>query len=245
MRAAQLAGLALLVLACRTPGVPELRPVQGEEARIERWLGDARADAAQRTSVRALGKLRLHGPGGSSRVKQVIVAERPGRLRLESLNFLGQTASLLVTDGERYAFYDGQAIERGRVFPDLLRDTIGLDVAPAEAVALLVAAPALPSGTPRAIFALGDDRVAWFDLERVRFARDGALRAVQTIDESGQVRWLAEYYGWGPAQGGRYPHRMVFSFPRSELRAELELEEVELNPALDAALFSLPPEGSE
>ncbi len=245
MRLAPLAGLALLILACRTPGLPELRPIYGDEARIDGWLGDARADAEQRLAVRALGKLRLRGPRGSSRVKQVIIAERPGNLRLESLNFLGQTVSLLVTDGAQYAFYDGQAIERGSVFQDLLRDTVGLDLAPAEAVALLVAAPNLPSGQPRAIFALGDDRVAWFELSRVRFAMDGSVRTVEKLDPAGRVRWLAEYRGWRPAQGGRYPHQMVFSFPASELRAELDFDQVELNPSLDAALFSLLPEEGE
>ncbi len=245
MRAARLAGLALLVLACRTTGVPQVVAVIGEDDRVRAWVGHAREAGADRSGVRAIGRLEVRGPRGSTKVRQVIIAERPDRLRLESLNFLGQTASLLVMDGEQYAFYDGKKVERGGVFPDLLRETMGLDLAPHEAVALLVASPELPSGAPQAILGQGLDRIAEYRFERLRFAGDGQLRAVESFDSAGRLRWHAEYDRWSDVPGGRYPFEMAFSFPASGVRAEIELDEVEVNPSLDPALFSLLPEGSE
>jgi hypothetical protein len=219
--------------------------VFGEDERMRLWVSRASDEAASRTAVRAVGKLKLNGPGGSGRVKQVIIVERPDRLRLESLNFLGQTQSLLVTDGTSYAFYSNGEIERGGVSPDVLREYMGLDVAPFEAVALLVAAPELPSGRPRAVFGSGTSRIAEYDASRVHFAASGQITGLDSFDSSGALRFTARYDAWRDVPGGRYPSSLIFYFPRSDLRAELELDRVELNPSLDSTLFSLPAEGRE
>jgi hypothetical protein len=79
----------------------------------------------------------------------------------------------------------------------------------------------------------------------VHFTPDGELLQVESLDASGRVRWRAEYDRWRDVPGGRYPYAMAFTFPASELRAELELDEVEVNPVLDPSLFSLLPEGRE
>ena len=237
--------LTLAILACRTPIGPELRPVTGEQERVQAWLLRAREEAQGRTGVRAIGRMRISGPDGSGRVKQVIIAQRPRRLRLESLNFLGQTASVLVTDGENYAFYDGKDVQRGDVSPDLLRDYAGLDVDPEEAVALLVASPRLPAGSPSAVFGRGAERVALYESGRVHFSPEGELIAIEALDPGGRVRWRAEYSRWREVAGGRYPYQIVFDFPMSQVRAELELQDVEVNPPLDKSLFSLLLEGRE
>ena len=59
------------------------------------------------------------------------------RLRLESLNFLGQTQSLLVTDGTSFWFFDGRALDSGRLSEELLSRRLGVDLGPEEAVAVL------------------------------------------------------------------------------------------------------------
>jgi hypothetical protein len=244
VRALGLALLAAAVVACRTPAGPPLAILPGEEERVRGWVAAASESGARRVGLRAIGHLRLEGPGGSGRVKQVILAERPASLRFESLNFLGQTASLLVTDGEHFAFYDGERIERGRVTPTILRDTVGLDVEPAEAVDLLMASPSLPDAAPAAVFGRANERVAHYPMERVHFDGAGQLEGVERLDDNGQVRWRAQFGSWRDLPGGRYPYAMVFSFPTTQLRAELEFDDVELNPVLDQALFSLP-EGRE
>ena len=88
-------------------------------------------------------------------------------------------------------------------------------------------------------------RVALFEHSRVHFGSGGELAGVEALDARGQVRWHATYDRWRDVPGGRYPYSMVFHFPMRQLVAELELDSVELNPTLDPALFSLPPEGSE
>ena len=228
--------------ACRTPGPPppQLVPILGEEARIERWLSQLTAQESARQSVRLVGKLRIDGPGGTGGAKQVILAERPARLRFEALNFLGQTQTLLVTDGARFSFYDGTRLQSGPVTASVLLERLSVDLEPREAVRLLLGL-ALESGDKagdvHAILGLGDDRVIHLSERRLRFDPAGELRAAASMTPGGELRWSLEYGAWRDVLGGRYPFAMAFYFPSTDLHARLELKEVELNPVLDPALF--------
>ena len=73
----------------------------------------------------------------------------------------------------------------------------------------------------------------------------GDLRGVESFDAFGELRWRAEYNRWQDVPGGRYPFEVVLHFPLTQLRAELELDTVELNPELDASLFRLGGGGPE
>ena len=202
-------------------------------AQLERAIGEADS----RQTLRAVGKLRVAGPNGSGKIKQVILVERPARLRLESLNVLGQAATLLVTDGERYSFFDGKTLDGGAVSSEVLHDRLGLAFAPAEAADALLATPKPVVWPPRAILARGAEREVSFVDQNLRFGDDGELEAIESLDGSGEIRWTAEYAAWRDVPGGRYPFSVVFWFPETKLRAELELSAVELNPQLEASLF--------
>lgn len=228
---------ALSVAACATPGGPAFRPVAGEDELLRARVEAAASQGDSRLRLRAVGKLRVESPDGSASVQEVVLAERPARLRLESLNVLGQAATLLVTDGERFAFYDGKRLEDGAAEPEILRSRLGLAFAPTEAVRALLVAPLAVEWSPRAILGRGDEREVQLPLESLRFAPSGELAAIAALDEHGEVRWRAEYAEWRDVPGGRYPFSLVLSFPETELRAEFELTQVELNPALDPSLF--------
>jgi len=202
-------------------------------ARVERAV----VEATERQSLRAVGKLRIEGPRGAGSVKQVVLVERPARLRLETLNVLGQAATMLVTDGERFAFFDGKTLDDGEVSAEVLRERLGLAFSPGEAVGALLAAPQPVRWPPRAILARGAERAVLLDDQSLRFAEDGELAAIESLDAEGAVLWTAEYAGWREVPGGRYPFSVVLSFPETKLRAELELEKAELNQTLDASLF--------
>jgi hypothetical protein len=243
---AALLGALLVLGACRTVELPPA-PIRitGEEERIGRWLERARSAGSARRALRAFGTLKLESASGSGSVKQVLIAERPTHLRLESLNFLGQTQLLLVTDGSSFWFFDGRTLDRGQLSEELLRQRLGLDLGPDEAVAVLLAAPRLEEGAPLEILAVGEERIARFAGQRVRFSADGDLRSVEVLDPEGGLRWSARYEHWRAVGGDRYPFEMVLRFPLTALRAELRMEEVELNPTLDSELFVLPPGGRD
>ena len=232
-----LACVCLVAAACASPGGPPFRPLSGEDEAVRARVAALATEADSRQRLRAVGQLHVKSPDGSGSVREVVLVERPARLRLESLNMLGQAATLLVTDGESFAFYDGKRLENGTAEPEVLRRRLGLAFAPTEAVRALLAAPLSTEWPPLAILGRDGEREVRLPSQTLRFASGGELAAIETLDAEGEVRWLAEYAEWRDVPGGRYPFSLTLSFPATQLRAELELSEVELNPPLDPALF--------
>lgn len=196
--------------------------------------------AEQRTSLRAQGRLELDVPAGGSRVDEVVLAQRPDRLRLESLSPLGQAISLLVTDGERYGSFDGSRIESGELTPTILRERVGLALEPREAVELLLAAPAAASSAPRAAFRTDGELWVHVDGWRVGIDAAGELSALEALDASGRLRWRARYLGWRDVPGGRYPEVLSVEFPRTRVALRLSVSRAELNASLGPEHFRVP-----
>lgn len=239
-RASRLASaLACLLLgACaQLAGPPAFQPIEGEDEAMRARVERAIAEADARQTLRAVGQLHVAGPSGSGKVKQVVLVERPERLRLESLNVLGQAATMLVTDGERFAFYDGKTLDSGAVSAEVLHERLGLAFTPAEAVGALLAAPRPVVWPPRGVLARGAERAVLFSDQSLRFAENGDLAAIENLDAGGGVRWTASYSAWRDVPGGRYPFSVVLEFPETKLRAELTLDKVELDVPIDEALF--------
>ncbi len=239
-RARRLALLGLaLATACATPPprVP-LVPLQTDDVTAAAWVTELRGRGAHR-AVRAVGKLWVEAEGGKGRVREVILAQRPARLRLETLNLLGQTQALLVIDGEAFGFYDGRTLQQG-VRAEQALESLGLRLPPAAAVSALLAAPALPEGAPLEVFDAGGARIVRFPSWRLGFSPLGELSTLDALDAMGRPTWSVRYDRWQEVPGGRYPFEIGLHFAGSELRAELELERVELDPALDEALFRVP-----
>jgi outer membrane biogenesis lipoprotein LolB len=219
------------------PPAIDLERVPIDEARraIER-IGH---QGGERTSLRAVGRLRLVTPDGDGHVREIILAQRPDRLRLESHGPLGQALGLLVTDGGQYAFFDGEQLERGAVRDDLLERRLGMELRLEEAVELLLAAPAVGG---EVLAAFRRDSETLVDGEGWHLAYDalGDLARVEARERDGAVRWRAIYQGWEEAPGGRFPRELYLEFPATRVRAELTLSRVELNPQLGPAQFSAP-----
>lgn len=233
--------ILLPLIACTTPRLPApALPVPLDVVRP--LLEQLHDEAALRSSIRGSGKVKLKSPSGSGSAREVIVAERPVRLRLETLNVLGQTQAVLITDGHGFVYFDGKRLERGVLSEGVLRDRVGLDLTAEEAVEVLLAAPAFEIEKIRHAIAVGDER--WVDLEerRLRIGPDGELRGFEALDPSGAVRWMVGYDRWRDVVGGRYPSVVTLEFPYTETSAELALNEVELNATLDPRLFDPPTE---
>lgn len=237
-RAAPLCVLLFLAGCAQFPWSARGVPVPVEHATPA--LAALARGAEQRTSLRAQGRLELDVPAGGSRVDEVVLAQRPDRLRLESVSPLGQAISLLVTDGERYGFFDGARIESGDVTPETLHQRVGLSLEPHEAVELLLAAPTAAAAAP--LSAYRTDTELWILLDGWRVGIDpaGELAALEALDASGKLRWRARYAGWRDVPGGRYPEALSVEFPRTRVALRLRLSRVELNAALGPERFRVP-----
>jgi hypothetical protein len=235
--------------ACRTPLPPEATLLSEDDPRPARLLAQLAERAHGLAAVRGTARVSVDGQQGASFARQLVLVARPANLRVEVLGVLNQRIAVLATDGERYDLYRSEdgSVESGAVHPAVLVEVAGVPLAPEQAVALLLGAPAEAWEAARAQRALelgeGAIRVelapAADGLERsLDFAADGSLRryAVQAGGQSAlEVRWD----DYRDLPGGRFAHRIAVEFPDVAARAEVSFRSVELNPALPAELFRL------
>lgn len=245
-RAAPFFGWLLLAAACRgLPGqLPALAP---DDRRPAELLAALDARASERQALRGRARIAVDADDGVRlRGSQVLVLERPDRLRVEILGFLGETEVVLTTSGESYELFlvGEQRYESGTLYPGLLWDVARIDLEPREVVDLLLGAPipdhrleltralATPDGGVRLELAGGGEREAFV------FDAEGRLRHLERT-RRGRAPWEARFGEYETVAGTPLAHAIAFE--RAGARAEVSLRDVELNPALPERLFRLRP----
>jgi hypothetical protein len=240
-----------LAIGCATARSPAPVPLPASDARPAALLAALERDAAVRQSLRGVARLAVDAPAGSGRAKQILVLERPGRLRVEVLGMLDQTLALLVTDGARYRLVRSQdrSVETGAVSAAMLADVAGLAVTPEQAVAVLLGAPFSPAARLERAARLPDDAV------RLEVRRDGALEREQLdCDAAGNLqRWAllgadgdvtleALYRDRRPVAATAFAYDVELRDPRAGASVRVTWSRVELNPVLPPDLFAVPQE---
>lgn len=156
----------LLTFACRStppPGILHGAPLPLDDARASRVVDAQLELGASRNALRGSARVALAGPDFKLNRPQNIVVERPARLRFEVIGLFEQLAAVLVSDGERYGFYDAGTgeMEQGPITPNLLWELAQVDVEVAEAVGILLAAPQpAPFSVRAAVWLEAEDRIA-------------------------------------------------------------------------------------
>ena len=248
-------GAALLcwATACATP-IP-FQPLSAGDSRPRQLLDDWVERSRQRQRLRGLARLTVDRKDGSLQLrgKQLVVLERPSRLRLEILGFLNQSLAVIATDGEGFEVYraEDQSYRAGEVDERLLWNEAGIDLSPEEAVAVLLGVP-ISEPLPAAANAVrdGDGRIR-IDLadaqgtvlQRVTFDSAGRLRAFEVLDDSGAVLWAAQFAEYRDIGGSPFAHSIGLDVRSGMTRAEISFRKVELNPDLPPGLFRLFPAG--
>jgi len=244
--------LAALVLAvgCRTlaPALPGT-PLAADDPRVEALLGDLERRAEQRRSMRARVRLYLDAPDLRFRRPQRVVAERPDRLRVETLGLFNQVAAVLVTEGRRYQLYDvgSRVFEQGPLTPALLWRVARVELDAEQAVELLLGAPGrwpgavvewtreLEDGSIAIALADGEGNTR----QRFRFDAEGRLRHMSQFGETGEQLWQAAFDDHRSLAGESFAFRVELDFPRLEAHAIFSFKSAELNPDLPEDVFSL------
>lgn len=241
-------GLALVLVVgatgCQTPAQgPPLPDASHERAGAFLDALVLRHDAVSGARVRT--RTSVSGATGSAFSSQMLLLERPARMRVEVLGLLGQRAMVLATDGLDYDLYRAEVagLETGPVHDAVLYEAAGVPLAPLDAVDVLLATPALPAaaGEPQVeLDAVSGETLVRFADRTFHFDVRGQLVAYRW--HPGGHDWVhARYADWRSLPGGRFPFRMNLDFPSTGGSAAMTLSEVELNPTLDAGLFRLAP----
>jgi outer membrane lipoprotein-sorting protein len=248
-------GAALLcwATACATP-IP-FRPLSIGDPRPGQLLDNWAERASQRQRLRGLARLAVDRADGSVQLrgKQLVVLERPSRLRVEILGFLNQSLAVVATDGEDFEVYraDDQSYAEGKVDAQLLWNEAGIDLSPEEAVAVLLGVPVsepLPAPANAVRDAEGRIRIDLTNaqgavVQRVTFDAAGRLQAFEALDDSGAVLWVAQFDAYRDVDGSAFAHSIQVDVRSGKTRAEISFRNVELNPDLPPGMFRLFPAG--
>jgi hypothetical protein len=198
-----------------------------------------------RTALRALARVSYQGPDAHARGRQVVLAERPARLRLEVLSPLGTVFALTANDGALAVYVRNEsAIYRGPATRANLEQFAHVGLTVTDVVALLLGTPPVRPGRhdvvsldhSRGAIELwreldGGAQVVWFDAARRPIA-------TEERDDEGRVLWSAGF-GDFDAERAEMPKHIDIELPAEGRRVTLELQEVEVNPVLEASLFTL------
>jgi hypothetical protein len=186
-------------------------------------------------------------------IRQFIAAEKPDRLHLETLDFFGNVAAVLAAGDGRFALYDAKerVLYRGAATPANLARLVPIPLAAADLVTILCGSAPLLAGEPRSAEP-GNGFVA---LEIAGATRTQTVRVVEgaAVSRSELRRGGALAPGlydlvfgsFHARAGARFPDetRLLAESPR--VRLDLAWSDVEVNGALDPALFRIePPKGA-
>ncbi len=249
-----LAALALAGGCARVPP-PELRVGPAE------LLAGVRAAQERIRGVRGTARVGVRSPAQSGSLDAFLAAEKPDRVRIEALDFFGNVAAALASDGRRFGYFDAATgvFYRGDATPENVSRLLPV-VIPAEELAVILcgSAPIL-EGRPLEAQPDGDRMLlvvgagAWGQRLTV-----GAELAV----EESRVRRLSAAAGGGVVQdapaydlefglfrhraGGRFPTEASLDAPSAGVRLSLSWKrDLEVNPPPEPSLFSLePPRGA-
>jgi hypothetical protein len=243
-RALAAAFAALALAACQTlPPTPPWTPLAADAPAVRERLAALRAHALARRSLRANARVSLAGAAGDSFSRQLVLAEREAKLRIEVIGLLGQRALVLASDGTSYDLYRAETgrTESGPVDAGVLWRVARIPLLPSEAVGLLLAAPAIPAAAPRAESGpAGELRLAWPDRSVTLDASGTLVEARVLAAPSGEELAVAAFGDWRGAGAAAFPYRVALSFPLQKGSALIEFRDAEVNAPVDAKWFRLP-----
>jgi hypothetical protein len=230
-----MASCATVVPPTPEPQVPGKRWEAGE---LIQSLAQRRA---QFRSLRSLARLDYAGPDGKGNVQEAVVVQRPDRLRLETLTFLGAVLIVTVDDKEIIGYHPREGIfVRGRPSTaNLLRYTqIPLRIE--DITALLLGLPPLDPNQPSR---QEENALVFFSEGRKRDALTfDAPTPVPTkwerFNDTGAVEMSARFLDYINTAAGQFPSRIQIEAQSQRRKLEVRYQEPEFNVSLGPELFT-------
>jgi hypothetical protein len=196
--------------------------------------------------LRGEARLKVRNREGRGAVTLYVAVQRPGLLRLESLDFFGRPQAVLVSDGERFGLH--QVTEgrfyRGPASPENLSRFLPVILPAGELLALLLGqAPVLAGARAESRW---DGEGAWEVTLQAgavvqRLKVDGVDFRVRESRVEGMPAYDLRFSDVRNVGGAFLPHVLQLEARAAETALELVYKDPEVNPPLELGLFDLAP----
>jgi hypothetical protein len=237
-----LAAVCTVITACATVSPPSREP----QLPPKQWAsGELIESLNQRNqqfrSLRALARLDYVGPDGKGNVQEAVLVQRPDRLRLETLTFLGAVLIVTVNDKEIIGHHSREGIfVRGpRTKENLLRYTqIPLEVD--EITALLLGLPPVDTSAPRQqegptlVFSPNGRKQ-----DAVTFESQLPVPTKwERFNDAGAVELSARFLDYISTPAGSFPSKIQVEAHMQKRKLEIRYQEPEVNASLSPEIFT-------
>ncbi len=241
--------LAVFFLSSCAPLRPELgSPVSSDfaEALMQKW----RDKALSINSIQGLAKLKLEAPLNNINANQVLLVERPDRLRAETLSPFGVPLLLMVADGEKMgALLPSQNIYyQGSSSPENLGMFVNLPLGLSDLVGVLLYRPQMIETWKKEAFNLKAG--GWLlihsgTLQRQEFVFNDMQELIEVSYFKNNDLFLKVHYAEFSESDSSYPKLLTLEIPEKYATITLEFSDVETNGQIRPELFKIaPPAGA-
>ena len=220
------------------PTAPTLPGKQWEAGELIKSLTQRQE---QLRSLRALARVDYAGPKGKNGFQEAILVQRPNRLRLETLSFLGSILIVTINDKEIVGYHprEGVYVRGQRSKANIVRYTqIPLELD--EITTLLLGLPPVDVSAPSRqeknslIFSQNGQKKDAVTFE----AQQPVPTKWERFNSAGAVELKAQFTDYISTPAGLFPSKIVMEAPLQGQKLEIHYQEPELNAALPAELFS-------
>lgn len=230
------------MIGCATvappPAKPQLPAKQWQAGELINSLGERHK---QFSSLRALARLDYAGPDGNGNVQEAVLVQRPDRLRLETLTFLGAVLIVTVNDREIIGHHprEGVFVRGPRTKENLFRYTqIPLELD--EITALLMGLPPVDMGAPLRqegpvlVFSPNGRKqdVVTFELQTP------VPTKWERFNDAGAVELSAQFSDFISTPAGQFPLRILIEAHLQKRKLEIRYQEPEINASLPPEIFT-------
>lgn len=241
--------LSIVWLASCAPIRPKLVGERVSQSFADGLIQGWAENSARFTSVQGLAKVKVQTPENSLNGTQVILAEKPDRLRAETLSPFGSPLLLLAADGEnlgvllpsRNLYYTGAATSEN------LGRFVRIPLRLADLVSVLLYQPPTINALSTEAFALQEG--GWLLVRNSLLRRQelifNPLRQLVEVSYFDRDSLLLKIsYGKFAEGGGRFPHSFNIEIPEQKTTASLEFSEPDTDGKLRPGIFQIvPPAG--
>jgi hypothetical protein len=245
-RSAKLVKASILATALGFAGCATVTPPPTPQLPAPEWdrtkLIDSMSQRVQQfRSIKTLAQVDYSGPDGKHGFQEAVLVQRPDRLRLETLSFLGAILIVTANSKELVGYHPREGIfVRGDRTKDNLRRYTQIPLDLEEITMLLIGLPPVDPNTPAdqnknaLIFSSKDGKrdVVVFE------SQQPVPTKWERLNASGSVELSAEFSDYIQTPAGLFPSQIVFAANLQRKKIQIRYQQPEINATISPELFS-------